>query len=114
MAADVGVDPAFYAGTGPGGRIVKEDITRASQTQASILNPQSGISNPQSEVLERIPLKGVRAIIAERLAASMHTTARVTLVTEADATEFVAARTRIKEKVEEDWGFAPATTTCWL
>jgi len=107
MAADVGVDLRSIAGTGPGGRIVKEDITRASQTQASILNPQSGISNPQSEVLERIPLKGVRAIIAERLAASVHTTARVTLVTEADATEFVAARTRIKEKVEEDWGFAP-------
>jgi len=49
----------------------------------------------------------VRAIIAERVAASVHTTARVTLVTEADATDFVAARARIKEKVEQDWGFAP-------
>jgi pyruvate dehydrogenase E2 component (dihydrolipoamide acetyltransferase) len=52
-------------------------------------------------------LKGVRAIIAERVAASVHTTARVTLVTEADATDFIAARTHIKEKVEQDWGFAP-------
>jgi pyruvate dehydrogenase E2 component (dihydrolipoamide acetyltransferase) len=41
------------------------------------------------------------------MAASVHTTARVTLVTEADASEFVAARMRIKEKVEKDWGFAP-------
>jgi len=31
----------------------------------------------------------------------------VTLVTEADASEFVAARARIREKVEQDWGFAP-------
>jgi pyruvate dehydrogenase E2 component (dihydrolipoamide acetyltransferase) len=98
MAAEVGINPRTVAGTGPGGRIVKEDIARALQ---------SSNQSPQSEVIERIPLKGVRAIIAERMAASVHTTARVTLVTEADATEFVSARTRIKEKVEQDWGFAP-------
>jgi pyruvate dehydrogenase E2 component (dihydrolipoamide acetyltransferase) len=100
MAAGTGVDLRTIAGTGPGGRIVKGDIARAVQTQSSIVNPIT-------EILERIPLKGVRAIIAERMAASVHTTARVTLVTEADATEFVAARIRIKEKVEQDWGFAP-------
>ena len=105
MAADVGVDLRSVSGSGPRGRIVKEDIARASQS--SLLPSQLVILNPQSEILERIPLKGVRLIIAERLAASVHTTARVTLGTEADATEFVAARTRIKEKVEEAWGFAP-------
>ena len=106
MAADIGVDLRTIAGTGPGGRIVKDDIARAVTIQQSQA-PQSSIHNQQSEILERIPLKGVRAIIAERMAASVHTTARVTLVTEADATEFVAARVRIKEKVEKDWGFAP-------
>jgi len=100
MAAESGVDLRTLSGTGPGGRIVKSDIARAVQTQSSIVNPQS-------EILERIPLKSVRAIIAERMAASVHTTARVTLVTEADATDFVAARAHIKEKVEKDWGFAP-------
>jgi pyruvate dehydrogenase E2 component (dihydrolipoamide acetyltransferase) len=100
MAADVGVDLRTVVGTGPGGRIVKEDIARTVQIQSTVVNPQS-------EILERIPLKGVRAIIAERMATSVHSTARVTLVTEADATEFVAARVRIKEKVEQDWGFAP-------
>jgi pyruvate dehydrogenase E2 component (dihydrolipoamide acetyltransferase) len=114
MAADIGVDTRTVAGTGPGGRIGKDDISRAMQAQSAtsdqqptISYQQSAIRNPQSEILERIPLKGVRAIIAERMAASVHTTARVTLVTEADATEFVAARVRIKEKVEKDWGFAP-------
>jgi len=100
MAAESGADLRTLSGTGPGGRIIKADIARAMQTQSSIVNPQS-------EILERIPLKGVRAIIAERMATSVHTTARVTLVTEVDATEFVAARMRIKEKVEKDWGFAP-------
>jgi pyruvate dehydrogenase E2 component (dihydrolipoamide acetyltransferase) len=58
-------------------------------------------------VLERIPLKGVRAVIAERMAASARTVARVTLVMDADATEFVAARERLKARVSEAWGFAP-------
>ena len=100
MAAESGVELRNITGTGPGGRIVKEDVTRAVQTHASSVNSQS-------EILERIPLKGVRAIIAERMAASVHTTARVTLVTEADATEFVAARMRIRERVEQEWDFVP-------
>ncbi len=107
MAVDAGIDLRSVAGTGPGGRIVKEDIARLARPELSTLNPQVSASISQPEILERIPLKGVRAIIAERMAASVQTTARVTLVTEADATEFVAARVRIKEKVEQDWGFAP-------
>jgi len=59
------------------------------------------------DVVERIPLKGVRAIIAERMGASVHTTARVTLMMEVDATEFVNARTRLKERVEKEWGYTP-------
>jgi pyruvate dehydrogenase E2 component (dihydrolipoamide acetyltransferase) len=111
MAAESGVDLRRVSGTGPGGRIVKEDIARAAQPQSSIpsasLQGRFAVVNPQSEIVERIPLKGVRLIIAERMAASVQSTARVTLVTEADATEFVAARERIKAKVEQEWGFAP-------
>jgi len=59
------------------------------------------------EVVERVPLKGVRAIIADRMATSVHTTARVTLLMEADATEFVTMRERLKARVEKEWGFAP-------
>jgi pyruvate dehydrogenase E2 component (dihydrolipoamide acetyltransferase) len=58
-------------------------------------------------VVERIQLKGVRSIIAERMGTSVHTTARVTLMMEVDATEFVAARDRIKSRVSQEWGFAP-------
>jgi pyruvate dehydrogenase E2 component (dihydrolipoamide acetyltransferase) len=52
-------------------------------------------------------LRGVRRVIAERMAASARQTAAVTLVTEADATALVAAREQIKAAVAEDWGFAP-------
>jgi len=66
-------DLRAVAGTGPGGRIVKDDIARASQS--SILNQPSSIQTPQSEILEAFRLKACAPIIAERMAASVHTTA---------------------------------------
>jgi pyruvate dehydrogenase E2 component (dihydrolipoamide acetyltransferase) len=106
MAAETGVDLRTVAGTGPGGRIFKEDIARAAQS-APPLQPTRAAPLPEGEVTERIPLKGVRGIIAERMGTSVHTTARVTLLMDADATEFVAARERLKAKVADEWGFAP-------
>jgi pyruvate dehydrogenase E2 component (dihydrolipoamide acetyltransferase) len=113
MAADTGVDLRKLTGTGPGGRIVKEDIARVMQpaeapTPAPAAPPAAPAAPlPAAEVSERIPLKGVRGIIADRMGASVHTTARVTLMMEVDATEFVAARERIKAKVSDKWGYAP-------
>ena len=46
---------------------------------------------------EVTPMSGLRAIVAERMATSAHTTASVTLQSVVDATEFVALRTRLKE-----------------
>ena len=116
VANGTGIDLQTVAGTGPGGRIVKEDVERqlkqseptpAASTAAATATAPAAAPLPPAEVTERIPLKGVRAIIADRMGASVHTTARVTLVMEVDATEFVAARERIKAKVSEEWGFAP-------
>jgi pyruvate dehydrogenase E2 component (dihydrolipoamide acetyltransferase) len=102
MAADVGVDLRAVIGSGPGGRIVKQDITRAAQP------PVPATPLPVADMVERLPLKGVRGIIAERMGTSVHTTARVTLLMEVDATEFVAARERIKSRVSQEWNFAPS------
>jgi len=116
MATAVGVDLRALTGTGTGGRIIKEDVTRATQSAPAVGSAprEDGESPsirtaflPAAEVIERIPLKGVRGIIAERMGKSVHTTARVTLVMEVDASEFVVARERLKSKVTEAWGFAP-------
>ena len=116
MAVDTGVNLRALTGTGIGGRIVKEDVTRVAHSAPPVRSAQNAevepatirpVFLPAAEVIERIPLKGVRGIIAERMGNSVHTTARVTLVMEVDATEFVAARERLKTKVEKEWGFAP-------
>jgi pyruvate dehydrogenase E2 component (dihydrolipoamide acetyltransferase) len=51
----------------------------------------------EGEVLESIPVSGVRAVIAERMAHSSTTTAAVTLNAEADATELVELRRKLAE-----------------
>ena len=103
VAAETGVDLRTVTGTGPRGKITKDDVTRAV---APALVP-AAVAVPDVEVLERVPLKGVRAIIADRMGTSVHTTARVTLFMEADATELVSMRERLKARVEKEWGFAP-------
>jgi pyruvate dehydrogenase E2 component (dihydrolipoamide acetyltransferase) len=111
MAAEAGLDLRQVTGSGPGGKITKEDVERALQKPAAppppALPPAALPVLPEVEVLARVPLKGVRSIIAERMAASVHTSARVTLVMEVDATQFVDMRERLKARVAEEWGFAP-------
>jgi pyruvate dehydrogenase E2 component (dihydrolipoamide acetyltransferase) len=57
------------------------------------------------DVSERVPLKGVRGVIAERMTASAHSTARVTLLMDVDATKFSALREKLKVEKEAEWGF---------
>jgi pyruvate dehydrogenase E2 component (dihydrolipoamide acetyltransferase) len=117
MAAQAGLDLRQVSGRGPTGRITKEDVERSLQAALPEAVPSVAPAAappaapppvlPAVEVVERVPLKGVRAIIADRMATSVHTTARVTLLMDVDATQFVDMRTRLKERVAEAWGFAP-------
>lgn len=118
LASEAGVDVGGLSGSGPGGRITRRDVELAANEQAA--KPLAADQPPvpavvavlppiqvQGDVRERVPLKGIRGIIADRMGTSVHTTARVTLVMEIDATEFVAMRERLKTKVADAWGFAP-------
>jgi pyruvate dehydrogenase E2 component (dihydrolipoamide acetyltransferase) len=105
-AEALGVDLAAVQASGPGQRITKADVLSAAPAPPAA---EAGVPAPAAEqtVAERVPMAGVRRIVAERMAASHDQTARVTLVTEADATDFVGARERLKASVAEEWGFAP-------
>jgi pyruvate dehydrogenase E2 component (dihydrolipoamide acetyltransferase) len=102
-AEALGVSLEAMSGSGPEGRIVKADVEAA----APLAPVPAEARAAESAVAESVPLTGMRRIIAERMAASHTATARVTLVTEADATAFVEAREQLKASVTEEWGFAP-------
>jgi pyruvate dehydrogenase E2 component (dihydrolipoamide acetyltransferase) len=99
----LGVELAAVAATGPGGRITRADVEATVPPIATLPAPVPSAAPAASSA----PMSGLRRIIAERMTASDMATARVTLVTEADATSFVDAREQLKASVSEAWGFAP-------
>lgn len=110
MVQEAGLDLRSLKGSGAQGEITKSDVERAIHlAKTDIRQPQiKQAPYSQEEVVQRIPLKGIRALIAERMSASVHTTARFTLFIEADATKLVHLRENLKLKVEKEWGFAPS------
>lgn len=96
LAEEAGVDLAEIAPTRPGARIQREDVEAAiaARTPAPIQTPE--LSQPVTRNSQLVPTSRIRRLIAQRMTESIHTTASVTLTTEADATEFVALRDRLK------------------
>src|SRR5262245_38222133 len=73
-------------GTGPGGRIVVEDVERAIAAPTPAATPE--------RVRRTIPLTGIRGTIAQRMTQSWAQVAHVTEVMEIDMTEVIALRRR--------------------
>jgi len=89
LAEEAGMDWRQLSGSGSGGRITRDDVDQVLQAVPPAVEP---ITAELNEVVEAVPLRGVRAVIAERMAHSASTTAHVTLMAEADATALVELR----------------------
>ena len=100
LAKDLGVDVSTVKGTGPRGRIGKDDILRAAEEVAP--SPASPATAPAAGQV--VPVTGVRALIAERMLQSAQGTARVFLMADADATQLVAWREHLRRDHPEQAG----------
>ena len=89
-AAELGVDLATVTGTGPGGRVTREDVERAAATPSPQVAKATTPPQPAGAGVlvqaSSIPLKGIRKTIAERMMQSLHGSAQLTITTEADVT----------------------------
>jgi pyruvate dehydrogenase E2 component (dihydrolipoamide acetyltransferase) len=99
LAESTGFDIARLAGQHPGKRLERADVEEAIRA-ALIESPtppatsaEKSLSRPESH---RIPAASLRRLISERMSNSAHTTAPVTLTTEADASELVRMRNGLK------------------
>jgi len=98
LAQKYGVDISKVKGTGPDGRIVKEDILREAQRK------------PSEEKVEFVKIAEVREmsiprkVIAERLFQSHMTAVHVTVTTSVDMTETIALRERLSAEMESKAG----------
>lgn len=85
LARELGVDVDTVAGTGPGGRVVEDDVRAAAE---------AGEEAPGPGVSEIIKLRGLRGTIARRMTES-GAVPTVSLTHEADVTETVAIQRRL-------------------
>jgi pyruvate dehydrogenase E2 component (dihydrolipoamide acetyltransferase) len=85
LAERHGIDADAIDGTGPGGRVTKEDVRRAIDAAPA----ESGAAAPGGN---RVPLTGIQRTAAERLSASWRETPLVTEGIEVDFTACLVAR----------------------
>jgi 2-oxoisovalerate dehydrogenase E2 component (dihydrolipoyl transacylase) len=106
-ASEAGIDLATVVGTGPGGRIVREDLAAASggsgpgrssaATQAEV--PGSPAAGSKAAETTEIKVIGLRRLIAERMSEAKRTIPHFAYVEEVDVTELEALRQHLNSKL---------------
>jgi 2-oxoglutarate dehydrogenase complex dihydrolipoamide succinyltransferase (E2) component len=101
LAREMGVDIANLRGSGSMGRITEEDVRKAAGSSAGAQATPRGVAPAARPDEERVPVRGLRKIVAERMSRSIHTTAQVTHVDAADMTELVLLKDAYKGDAEK-------------
>jgi len=96
------LDLTSVVGTGPGGRIVRRDVMEAlaSRTHVVAEVPQTANAGTMREKA-RIPLTGMRKVIAERMLTAKTTAAHTYAFFEADVGKLLAARQTMLAREQE-------------
>jgi len=98
MAEEHLVDITTIVGTGPGGRIVREDIEKEIEAKKRVeVAPEVYQGRRVKSV---IPLKGMRKVIAEHMHRSLSISAQLTVMGEIDMTEMVKVRQSLVNQEE--------------
>ena len=90
LAEEHVIDISKITGTGPGGRITREDIEKAIATKEVAPSPVE--VSADRRVKTTLPLKGMRGAIAEHMHRSLSVAAQLTTMGEIDMTEMVKLR----------------------
>ncbi|ATZ25725.1 Dihydrolipoyllysine-residue acyltransferase component of branched-chain alpha-ketoacid dehydrogenase complex [Streptomyces lavendulae subsp. lavendulae] len=91
LARDNGIDLRALRGSGPEGLILRADVEAALRPAAPAAAP-APVAAAAAAQGERIPLKGLRGAVAEKLSRSRREIPEATCWVDADATELMAAR----------------------
>ncbi|WP_243062468.1 dihydrolipoamide acetyltransferase family protein [Humibacter sp. RRB41] len=92
-ARDNGFDASQLAGTGPGSLVLREDVDAAIAARDRARRSEEEAAGQASDL--RIPITGMRKLIADHLTLSRRTIPEATIWLDVDATELVRAKERL-------------------
>ncbi|MBE3114236.1 MAG: 2-oxo acid dehydrogenase subunit E2 [Actinobacteria bacterium] len=106
-AKEIGIDykSERIAGSGPAGRIVKEDIIAYSKKKGKARKEEAApVTTTGITIKSSSPLEGIRKVIAERMSYSRSNIPHIVLNAKADATQLIVLREKFKEKILKKHG----------
>ena len=108
FAREAGIDINAIEGTGAAGRVTLEDVksfTGAGASKAGQPSFQTDMNFPTvsfaSKEDERVPLRGIRRKIAEKMQMAKRVVPHFTIMDEANVTDLVKLRTGLKEQMKD-------------
>lgn len=111
ILSEKGVNPASVNGTGPGGRITKDDAQNASagsSAAAASKAPSPKVAEafvaPGSRTEKREKMSNLRKTVAKRLVTVKNETAMLTTFNEVDMKPIMDLRSQYKDKFKEKYG----------
>ena len=104
VAKELGIDLTAVAGTGPGGRILREDVDKAKAT--GIQKPAAAAPAPAAPAAEEklVPFSGMRRTIAKKMLQSKVESAQTYMSNTVDASRLQAYREELLPFVEKKYG----------
>jgi pyruvate dehydrogenase E2 component (dihydrolipoamide acetyltransferase) len=97
LARERGLDLSSLSGSGPAGVILRRDVEAAAAPEPTVAAPAAeGAGTARRLVDRRIPLRGTRRAIAEKLSTSRREIPDVTTWVDVDATGLVEAREALR------------------
>ena len=109
LAREQGVDLSQVSGSGPRGRIVREDIVKPKAKKPASYTAPATPAHADTEpdwarAEERVAMSSRRQTIARRLVEAQHQAAMLTTFNEVDMTNILAVRARRREEFKERHG----------
>ncbi|MGE5175623.1 MAG: 2-oxoglutarate dehydrogenase complex dihydrolipoyllysine-residue succinyltransferase [Hyphomicrobiales bacterium] len=111
LLAEQGLAPGDVTPTGPGGRLLKEDVLERMARRPAPGAPlpggaDAGAAEPAEPgpLEEAVPMSPLRARIAERLKEAQNTAALLTTFNEIDMSAVISLREELKEAFQERYG----------
>lgn len=111
LAREQGVDINQIAGSGPRGRVLREDVVRppadpapAAAAPKPVAAPAVAAAHGEGRRDERVPMSSRRQTIARRLVEAQHTAAMLTTFNEVDMTNVMSVRARRRDAFRERYG----------